>query len=118
MALLGIRVFDFYEMTLGQVLNALNAYYQRENMLAQERWEQMRNIMWAVLSPYSKKGQELTPRKVFAFPWDSDGTSENDGPDRTQMTPEELKAEWEEQQAKWAEVDRKRQQKINAEASN
>lgn len=106
--LLGMRLDDFYEMTLGQVLNALNAYYYRENAQQQEQWERTRFIMWAVLSPYSKKGKPLTPSQVLPFPWDADDTVNTDAPDRSAMTQEEINAELKAMQDSWEKIDKKR----------
>lgn len=34
----------------------------------QQQWEQTRMIMWASLTPYTKKGKKLLPEDLFTLP--------------------------------------------------
>jgi hypothetical protein len=41
-------------------------------MRMREGYDQMRNIMWAVLLPHQKSGVKSTPKNIMPLPWDKE----------------------------------------------
>jgi hypothetical protein len=68
---------------------------------------QVRNVMWATLVPYQKKGAQFTPQKVMTFEWEKENLPELGGDE----TEAELLANAAAAAERWAERDAKREAK-------
>jgi hypothetical protein len=49
---------------------ALKGFNELEEERVKGEWERLRMLGLWVLSPYQKKGANLTPQKVLSLPWD------------------------------------------------
>jgi hypothetical protein len=56
---------------------ALKGFNDLEHERQKSEWERLRILGTWILSPHTKKGSNLTPKKLMAFPWDKSFKEEN-----------------------------------------
>ena len=50
--------------------NKLTGFEQLEEKREQAQWEQFRLLASTLLTPHTKKGKGIKPKKLWVFPWD------------------------------------------------
>lgn len=73
---MGMRYEDFwFNYTLREFWNAIDGYYQKQETLNREAWEQTRVIYAGIINKpvYGYKIKQQTPSKALPFPWDNEG---------------------------------------------
>lgn len=56
---------------------ALKGFNDLESERQKAEWERLRLLGYWVTSPHTKKGSNLTPKKLLPLPWDKTFTEEN-----------------------------------------
>lgn len=59
---------EFWHITPRAFFNKLAGFRKQE----QDKWEQVRFVMWSNLVPYSPKGKPTLVQDVLPFPWDNE----------------------------------------------
>jgi hypothetical protein len=103
---MGLQVAYFYSLTPREFYNIAVGYRKKQDEAIKTSWEQTRKIAWATLMCYHKTGT-LKPEEVFSFPWDTSIT------DLTEAEKIHRDKAYEEMLARWAERDRKRNEKTD-----
>lgn len=67
---MGLALDYFYSLTPREFTNALRGFRAREQAHFRNSWEQVRQVMWASLAPYQKKGSQLKPQGIMQFEWE------------------------------------------------
>lgn len=52
----------------------MTGFRRKQENEVHERYEQMRNIMYACLAPHQKKGTRFTPQSLLKFPWEKEAS--------------------------------------------
>ena len=69
---LGLDEDKFLDASVSYFFKALKGFNDLENQREREHWERLRILGTWVVSPYAKKGSNLTPRTLLPLPWDSE----------------------------------------------
>lgn len=87
-------VFEYHVISYEQFVD--NTYeYELTTMIrclpyaVRQPWEQTRMMMWASLTPYTKKGKKLLPEDLFTLPTEQQDDPFND-PQRHVITDEQI----------------------------
>lgn len=99
---MGLSPEGFYSLTPRQFANKLTGFRRVQDAAMREGWEQTRQIMWAMLTPYQKKGQTLKPEGILQLPW------EKKAPEAQLLDAEETAKLLERQKEFWKKVDEKK----------
>jgi len=73
---MGMRYDDFwYNYTLREFWNAIEGFYEKQEIQNKEQWEQTRLIYSAIINKpvYGYKIRPSRPAKLLPFPWDTEG---------------------------------------------
>jgi hypothetical protein len=74
---LGWSEKKFFKSTPDYFFNALKGFNDLEFERQKSEWERLRILGAWILSPHSKKGSNLTPKKLMPLPWDKSFSEEN-----------------------------------------
>ena len=74
---LGWSEKKFFKATPNYFFKAIKGFNELEEQRQREEWERLRILGVWVLSPHTKKGQNLSPKKLLPFPWDKSFVEEN-----------------------------------------
>jgi hypothetical protein len=74
---LGWSEKKFFKSSPEYFFKALKGFNDLEFERTKGEWERLRILGTWVLSPHTKKGHNLTPKKLMPFPWDLTFTQEN-----------------------------------------
>jgi|TARA_Y100001973_G_scaffold78272_1_gene114869 hypothetical protein len=58
------------ELTPREFKNKLAGFEKYKELQSRESWEIARQIVSTLLSPHTKKGQSINPKKLWPFSWD------------------------------------------------
>ncbi|MEO0573208.1 MAG: hypothetical protein AAF039_15990 [Bacteroidota bacterium] len=65
---MGMTEQQLKEITLRSLFNKLEGFRKLER----DAWERTRMVMWAAITPHTKKETKLSPMDVMELPWDTD----------------------------------------------
>lgn len=82
-------------MTIDELGEIVNSWYEYQDQLSHERWEQTRTMCLYTLAPHSKAG--LKPRDVFELSWDKPDKHKNQDDVRAKST----KADFDSLRQRW-----------------
>lgn len=67
----------FFNAKPGYFFKALKGFNDLESERQKAEWERLRTLGFWVVSPHTKKGSNLTPKKLLPLPWDKTFVEEN-----------------------------------------
>lgn len=68
----GVGLLGWEDLTVTQVLNAYNGYFDKENKRLELEWETTRWLAWIEWNLHvTKKNRLKDPRKLIKFAWDT-----------------------------------------------
>jgi hypothetical protein len=67
----------FFNASPRYFFKALKGFNDFESERQKAEWERLRILGTWILTPHTKKGSELTPKKLMALPWDKSFVEEN-----------------------------------------
>lgn len=101
---IGLKFDEFYALTPRSFTNAVNGYYNKQYNQSKVSWEQIRYLFYASLKPHLKGNPSL--KSLMPLPWDDEISDEIEF-----ETEEQVQEAFENMNAYWEEIDRKRQLK-------
>jgi len=95
---------DFYALTPRSFTNVINGFRNSQYEDQKMSWEQIRYLFYASLKPHLKGNPSL--KRLMPLPWDVEDEDESN---ETFLTREETEQTVVNANAKWSEIDQKRE---------